>query len=277
VCDGGAVADRVVIDLDGVVWRGHTLLPGADAAVSRLLDAGVQVVFCTNYAHAPWVKARELEDLGVPAAPVVTSAEAAAAACGSGASVLVLGEASLAACLGEAGLEVLDVWDLPEGEVPDVGAVVVGATPRWDRSRIGMAADAVRRGARFVATNDDPTYPVEGPGGPRLLPGNGALVAAIEAASGRTAEVAGKPHAPMAQLLVDRFGPVDVVVGDKPETDGLLAERLDAAFALVLSGVTGPEHLPVTPAPDLIGADLAEVVEQLLAGEPLRGGPADRR
>ena len=254
------------IDLDGVVWRGDRLLAGSAAAIGALLEAGERVVFCTNHAHGPEVKERQLEVLGVPAAPVVTSAEAAAAACVTGSTVLAMGERSIVECLAGHGLEVQDVWELPEGEVPKVDTVVVGACPNWDRSRVGMVADAVRGGATFLATNDDPTYPVTGPVGPRLLPGNGALVAAVATAAGVAAQVTGKPHAPMAELLVARHGPVDVVVGDKPETDGLLAERLGARFGLVLSGVTSAEHLPVVPDPWHVAADLAALVEAHLSG-----------
>lgn len=254
----------VVIDLDGVVWRGTELLPGADAAVARLLEAGVEVVFCTNHANSPQVKLGQLEQMGVPLAPVVTSAEAAAASCKAGGTVLAMGDPSLLECLGEHELTVIDVWSLPDGTVPTVDAVVVGACPRWDRSRVGMVADAVRAGARFLATNDDPTYPVTGPQGPRLLPGNGALVAAVATTSGISAEVTGKPYAPMADLLVGRHGEVRMVIGDKPETDGALAARLGARFGLVLTGVTSAGDLPVVPEPWIVAADLAELVDRYL-------------
>ncbi len=249
-----------VLDLDGVVWRGDRLLEGSDIAVKALIAGGHSVIACTNHAQSPSVKEAALARLGVPPIPVVTSAEAAAARCPSGASVLVLGDESLVHVLATSGLDAIDVFDLPDGEVPDVDAVVVGGTHRWDRSRVGMASDAVRAGALLLATNDDPTYPVTGPNGDRLLPGNGALVAAVSAASGRTAEVTGKPHNAMAELLEDRFGRIDVVVGDKAETDGELAVRLGARFGLVLSGVTSGEHLPVAPRPTWVAADLAALV-----------------
>jgi glycerol-1-phosphatase len=250
------------IDLDGVVWRGSAVLPRSAEAVERLLAAGEQVVFCTNHAHAPSVKERQLAELGVPLAPVVTSAEAAARRCGDG-PALVMGDPSLGEYLLGAGVDVVDVWALPDGDVAPAATVVVGATSRWDRSRVGMVADAVRAGALFLATNDDPTYPVHG----RLLPGNGALVAAVETASGCRAEVTGKPYAPMAELLVERFGPIDVVVGDKAETDGGLAHRLGARFGLVLSGVTAAEDVPLSPSPWLVEEDLASLVDRHL-GSP---------
>jgi len=258
------------IDLDGVVWRGETLVPGSDQAVRRLLDAGHRVVFCTNHAQSPAKKAAELAAMGVPDCPVVTSAEAAASACLPGQRVLAMGDPTLVQVFADAGLGVVDVFDVPDGHpVDDVDVVVVGACPNWDRSRVGMAADAVRAGARFLATNDDPTYPVTGPVGRRLLPGNGALVAAVATASGRDAEVTGKPHRATASLLVERYGPVDVVVGDKPETDGGLAVTLGARFGLVLSGVTSSAHLPVEPTPWKVGEDLAALVDAVLAGAGL--------
>ncbi len=97
-----------------------------------------------------------------------------------------------------------------------------------------------------------------------LLPGAGALVAFIATASGRRPEVAGKPQAPMAALVKERYGRLSVVAGDRPDTDGLFAMTTAAKFALVLSGVTRQSDLPVKPVPDLVGADLLSVVEQFL-------------
>jgi HAD superfamily hydrolase (TIGR01450 family) len=265
-----------VLDMDGVLWRGTHLIAGSDVAVRQLMDAGHRVVCCTNHARSPESKEELLERLGVPRCPVVTSAESAAARCVVGERVLVLGDPTLVECLRGYGLDAVDVTEVPDGAaVPGVDAVVVGATDRWDRSRIGMVADAVRAGARFLATNDDPTYPSSGVEGTRLLPGNGALVAAVATTAGRGPEVTGKPYGPMADLLNARFGPVDVVVGDKPETDGALAVQLAARFALVLSGVTEVRHLPVVPAPWKVADDLATLVEHALV-EAAGAGAAPR-
>jgi HAD superfamily hydrolase (TIGR01450 family) len=255
-----------VLDLDGVVWRGDELLPGAAGAVERLLAGGHQVVACTNWAQSPAHKRAALDRMGVADFPVVTSAEAAASRCGPGDRVLALGDRTMVEVLRGAGLDTVDVAELPDGgPVGPVDTVVVGACSTWDRSRVGMVADAVRSGARFLATNDDATFPTSGPSGPRLLPGNGALVAAISVASGVVPEVAGKPHGAMARLLEARFGAVDVVVGDRPDTDGGLAVELGAAFGLVLSGVTTAAHLPVRPAPAWVAADLAALVDSALS------------
>ena len=255
-----------VLDLDGVVWRGDELVPGAAAAVDALLGAGHQVVACTNWAQSPAHKRAALDRLGVAEFPVVTSAEAAASRCGPDDRVLVLGDPTLGDVLRGAGLEVVDVFGLPDGApVGAVDVVVVGACSEWDRSRVGMVADALRAGARFVATNDDATFPTSGPYGARLLPGNGALVAAVAVASGVAPEVAGKPHSAMARLLESRYGTVDVVVGDRPDTDGGLAVELGARFGLVLSGITTSEDLPVEPAPAWVADDLASLVDAALS------------
>jgi len=110
-----------------------------------------------------------------------------------------------------------------------------------------------------VATNGDPTYP--GPHG--LLPGNGALVAAVATASERSAEVAGKPYPPMVDLVRDRFGPHGVMVGDRPSTDGALARALGWPFVLVTSDASATE-LP-DPAPDAIAPSLLAAVDDIVA------------
>ena len=136
-------------------------------------------------------------------------------------------------------------------------AVVVGWHREFDFQGLARAADAVRAGARLIGTNEDATFPT--PDG--LLPGAGALLAAVAYASGATAEVAGKPHAPMRRLVAERVGSVAVVVGDRPSTDGALARALGAQFALVLSGVTDERDLDgLTPTPDSVAPDLASLV-----------------
>jgi 4-nitrophenyl phosphatase len=112
-------------------------------------------------------------------------------------------------------------------------------------------------GARLIGTNDDPTYPT--PDGP--IPGGGSLLAAVAVAGGAEAVVAGKPHQPVAELIEERFGYVDTLVGDRPSTDGKLAQRLGARFILVFSGVTAEDDLPVDPEPDQTAPDLASVVD----------------
>ena len=135
-----------------------------------------------------------------------------------------------------------------------VDAVVVGFHRDFDFDGLTRAADAARAGALFVATNLDPTYPIAG----GVVPGAGALVAAVSTAAGRVAEVAGKPEMPMVDLVRSRYGKPGVVVGDRPSTDGAFAVALGWPFALVMSGVAGSaggEPVP-DPPPPFVAADL---------------------
>ena len=270
---GAASGERPVVccDLDGVVWRGEAPVPGSAEAIARLRGAGVRVAFVSNNSNDT-VEAvlAKLHGAGVPAVPdeVVTSALAAAALLADdlapGSRVLACAGPGVVAALTKAGFDVVS-------SAP-ADAVVVGFHREFDYDRLTRASACVRDGARYVATNLDATYPV--PGG--LIPGAGALVAAVTAASGRTPEVAGKPF-PATVALVRRLGPVGVVVGDRPSTDGALAAALGWPFALVLSGVTGVPAPPggeavPSPEPPFVGPDLAGVVPALI--DALRGRAA---
>ena len=129
--------------------------------------------------------------------------------------------------------------------------------------RLRVASDAVRRGARLIATNDDATYPT--PDGP--IPGGGAIVASVAVAAGTTPMVAGKPHQPMASLVRERCGPgfsseTAIMVGDRWSTDGLFAAALGCPFVLVRTGVTPPSTDPGgDPALDVV--DLPAVADWL--------------
>jgi 4-nitrophenyl phosphatase len=245
-----------VLDLDGVVWLAGTAIPGSPDAVRRLHDAGETVAFVTNNSGptlSQYVAMLARTGIEVDEGELVTSAQAAASLLERGSQAAVIGGPGLLEAVEARGVVVVPPDDHPQ-------AVVVGRSLELDFGILAAGASAIRAGARFLATNTDATFPT----GHGLEPGAGALVAYLEVGSGRKAEVAGKPHQPAADLLRDRFGPAGVVVGDRPDTDGTFAELVGAPFALVLSGVTGPGDLPVSPAPDTIEADLAAVVAKRL-------------
>jgi glycerol 3-phosphatase-2 len=245
-----------VLDLDGVVWLGGTPIPGAPEAVRRLHDAGETVAFVTNNSGPTLTEyVAKLGGAGIEADPdeLVTSAQAAASLLEPGSRAAVVGGPGVHEALTARGVIVVQATDQP-------AAVVVGRSLLLDFGDLAAAAAAIRDGARFVATNTDATYPT--PDG--LEPGAGALVAYLEVGSGRKAEAAGKPHQPAADLLRSRFGPAGLVVGDRPDTDGRFAALVGAPFALVLSGVTRPEDLPVSPTPALVEANLLAVVRARL-------------
>ena len=138
----------------------------------------------------------------------------------------------------------------------------------WTRSftfdAVSAAATAVRAGARLIGTNEDPTLPT--PDG--LVPGAGALLAAVVTAAGTAPEVAGKPHRPTADAIngLVGAGELRVMVGDRPATDGELAAQLGIPFALVLSGVTRPGHVPADADAAVVAPDLLRLVREALDG-----------
>jgi glycerol 3-phosphatase-2 len=258
----GAAGHLVCCDLDGVVWRGETPIAGSAGAVEELRVAGWRVVFTTNNSSLRIVDYVErLARVGVPADPddICTSAQAAAAVISSG----VTEGAAVLAYAGPGVVEALEAAGLRVVSRGPVDAVVVGFHRDFDFDGLTRAADAARGGARFVATNLDPTYPIDG----GVIPGAGALAAAVSTAAGREPEVAGKPAMPMADLVRSRYGNAGIVVGDRPTTDGAFAAALGWPFALVLSGVAGSaggEPVP-DPPPPFVAADLARLVPLVLA------------
>jgi len=260
------VGGVIVCDLDGVVWRGEASIAGSAAAIGTLRAAGARIAFLTNNSsQRVGDVVGKLARAGISAAPdsVLSSAQAAAALLAAevspGARVLVCAGAGVTEAVAAAGFTpIANDRDL---DAP-VAAVVCGFHREFDFARLDRAATAVRAGARFVATNLDPTYPGEH----HVLPGAGSLVAAIATASGTRPEVAGKPFAPTVALVRGRLGPDGVMVGDRPSTDGKLADALGWPFAMVLSGIGGhdPDEPIPEPAPALVGADLQTLVPGLL-------------
>ncbi|HEX3795007.1 MAG TPA: HAD-IIA family hydrolase [Acidimicrobiales bacterium] len=248
-----------VIDLDGVIWLTGQPIDGVAEAVTSLREAGVRVLFATNNS-APTreqLHAR-MANCGITTSDddLLSSADVAAHMLSPGSSALVLADDGVREALSRRGVTVV--------EAGPADAVVVGWTKGFTFDAIGLAAGTVRAGARLIGTNEDPTHPT--PDG--LLPGAGALLAAVATAAETTPEVAGKPHRPTADAILARATDLRVMVGDRPSTDGVLAEQLEIPFALVLSGVTGPDGIPSDPAPDHVSVDLATLVRTVL-GQPV--------
>jgi len=242
-----------LLDLDGVVWLGERPIAGSPEAIARLRARRERVVFITNNSNDTVASyLAKLERCGVPATAddLITSAQAAARLVEPHETALVCGGPGVAEALRERGVRT--VRDGP------ADAVVVGWHRDFDFERMHAAFVAVRDGARLIGTNDDATYPT--PDGP--LPGGGAMVAAVSYAAGVPATFAGKPFAPIVELLHERVADAAVVVGDRPSTDGLLARRLGVPFALVLSGVTPGDGPALEPRPERVAPDLATLVDQ---------------
>lgn len=246
----------VVCDLDGVVYRGRTATPGAKEALERLAEAGVVPYFVTNNsAGEPWaVREKLAQVVGYRAGEdrIITSALVAAGMIESG-PVLIVGESGVESAVTEAGY---DITDAPE----EAATVVVGLDRHLDYDRVARAADAVRRGARLIVTNRDPTFPVE----EGLLPGAGACAAAVEVAAGVTGVTAGKPTTGMRTLIESRIPDGTIwMIGDRVDTDIALASGPRWRSILVMTGVTASTD-GIEPKPDHVVADLPVAVDLIL-------------
>ncbi len=250
-----AVIEPWVLDLDGVIWLGDEPIPGAAAAVERLQSAGADVLFVTNMSRlTEGEQEAKLAGHGIDATgSVLTSAMAAGGLVSPGDRVVVVGGPGIDEAVGKRGGSVVR-----EGPAE---LVIVGIDPGFDYDELGRAMLAVRGGARLVGTNHDPTYPTAD----GLKPGGGAIVAAIATAAEVAPTYAGKPHSTAATLVRERLGRRGLMVGDRPDSDGLFAVELGYDFGLVLSGVTSADDLPVDPVPAVVADDLASLVDQRLA------------
>ncbi len=247
-----------IFDLDGVLWLGGDPIDGSADAVAAVRGAGHRALFLTNNSSRSVSDlVDKLTGMGIEADPeeVISSARAAASLLEAGTTALVCAGEGVREALGERGVKAV-----AEG---DADAVVVGWHREFDFDRLTAAYRAVMAGARLIGTNDDATYP--SPEG--SIPGGGAILASVVAATGVDAEVAGKPHEPMAELVRRRLGDdLDgaVLVGDRPSTDGLMARRLGVDFALVLTGVTDADNVPDDPPPEHVADDLSQLVQRLI-------------
>jgi phosphoglycolate/pyridoxal phosphate phosphatase family enzyme len=255
-----------IFDMDGVVYRGSILMPHAKETIERLRRAGWQVFFATNNSTATREEyVQRLDQLGVggDAEHVVTSAYATAHYLErldpAPSDVFVVGANGLREEIRAAGINVRDASSLPGIEPPDAAAadgvdpgamrryltsvalpppadtVVVGLDLHVTYAKIAEAQRSVLAGARFICSNRDRAYPVEG----RLLPGAGSIVAAIEVATGRTAICIGKPEPFLFEEVLRRAGERDaIVVGDSTDYDMVAAHRVGARGVLILTGLT---------------------------------------
>jgi NagD protein len=244
-----------VIDLDGVIWLTGHPIERVDQAVEALRAAGIRTLFATNNSAPTRAELHtRLENCGITAADadLLTSADVAAEMLPTGSTALVLADEGVREALTTRGIAMV--------EAGPADAVVVGWTKDFTFDSIAEAARTVRAGARLIGTNEDPTHPT--PHG--LVPGCGALLAAVATAAETTPEVAGKPHVPTATAIRARAHDLSMMVGDRPSTDGALAQQLGIPFALVLSGVTDAGSVPTNPAPDAVAPDLAALVQTIL-------------
>jgi glycerol 3-phosphatase-2 len=277
------VYDAALLDLDGVVYVGRHAVPHAAEVLEAARGRGMHLAFVTNNAaRTPGTVAAHLTELGIPARAdeVATSAQAAARLVAElvppGCAVLVVGGEGLDEALREHGL--YPVRSLEQ----DPKAVVQGYHPTVDWEQLAEGAYAVARGLPWVASNMDLTIPTAR----GIAPGNGTLVAAIQAATGVRPLVAGKPELPLHREATERAGARrPLVVGDRLDTDIEGAVRAGTDSLLVFTGVTtpsllllaGPEARPSYLAPDLRGLlEPAPSLQEARPGEWRCGGWTSR-
>ena len=251
--------DCIVMDCDGVVWQGDTLLPGVRESIALLRESGKRLVFVTNNSNKSrreYVHKFEKLGISVEKEEVFSAAFAAAAYLktqGMKKKAYVVGGRGVVDELNEMQIEVdpgvfnavkcteADWEELIVDE--DVGAVIVGQDVAFTYAKLAYASLAIQRGATFVATNPDAGDAI----GPGLMPGAGAIVAAVEKASGVAPEMyAGKPSAFLLELLKGNY--VDMartlVVGDRLDTDVAFGKAGGAGVTvLTLSGVSTLEDV----------------------------------
>lgn len=249
--------DVVLFDLDGTVYRGGELVPGALEAIQQVHGRGVPVRYVTNNASKPdQAVVDHLIGLGLKAerSEVSTSAQAGAAVLAeklpAGSRVLVVGSAALESEVDRLGL-------VPVSEFADEPvAVVQGLSTELGYRDFAEACLAIRDGALWVACNADRTLPTER----GLMPGNGALVELLRAATDQDPLVAGKPERPLLDRAVSSAGADrPLMVGDRLDTDIAGAVKAGMPSLMVLTGVNTPRHLlEAAPGerPSSVAADL---------------------
>ena len=253
--------DQVILDLDGCVWLGPDPIPGSVEAITALRESDKRIAFVTNDPrHALEDHVRKLWRIGVQASLAdVVSAGAAMqhllAETRRGRTAFVIGTEPFHRHVADAGCRVLNGTDLASrAEV-----VVVAGTEHLVYEDLRDAVLALRRGADFLATSRDPTYPM--PDG--LWPGTGAVVAAVEVGSGRVAAIVGKPEPQLFHTALDRLGEGrTLVVGDRLDADIAAAAKAGLDSALVLTGGTTAEEASAAedPKPTVVRDSLAELV-----------------
>lgn len=234
----------LLIDLDGTVCLGESLIAGAAAAVGELRRRGHPILFASNTLEHAGDFAARLSRQGIPTSPdeilhVPWVLAGYLRQHAPDAAVFAIGERSL--------IEQLEPHFRISQNPEEIGVVVASSDLAFDFNKLNTAFQALRRGARFIATNLDPTWP--GPNGE--IPDAGAVIGALEGCSGRRLEaVVGKPSAYFGESALQRLGlsPRETwVVGDSLTSDITMGRELGMTTVIVLTGVTHATDLAASP------------------------------
>jgi 4-nitrophenyl phosphatase len=263
----------LIIDMDGVLWHGDQALAGLVEFFQLLRDKQLPFILATNNAGMTQDEyVAKLARMGVTVAPseILTSSMATALYLAQSHNpaetrVFVIGAEGARRPLLEKGFTLTDLYEINTPEKPNAGAdiVVCGLDKNLSWDKLATATLNIRAGAKFVGTNADVTLPTER----GITHGNGAILAAIQAATDVAPIVVGKPEPIMYQQAIALLG-VDasqvVAIGDRLNTDILGAVNSGIRSLLVLTGISTREELATLDyAPTWILQDIQEVTEQL--------------
>lgn len=256
----------IILDLDGVIIRGKTVIPGAREAIKTLEKNGHRVVYLTNNstrARERIVKLLEGFGLYISESNIFTSSYLTALYLSERASkdarIFIVGEEGIVWELQRMGFKNL-FWSNYE---PPIDYVIVGMDRNFTFQKLTNAQQAIINGAGFIATNIDVNFPVED----GIIPGGGSIVKAVEVASGVKPVVIGKPETLGLKLILEELGRIDpkdvILIGDRVETDIVAGKNLGCKTGIVLSGITSKEVLEGLPEnfkPDIWGENLLTLV-----------------
>jgi 4-nitrophenyl phosphatase len=249
---------HLIVDMDGVLWRGDEPMEGLQAFFATLRKRDIGFILATNNSsRTPEQYTAKLARFGIEVSEdrILTSSQVAAAYLASqaapGARVYAIGGEGVRRALEQQGFELAE---------QEADYVVVGWDTHLTWHKLATAALLIHRGAGFIGTNPDTSYPTErGP-----VPGNGAQLAALEVATGIAPVVTGKPEPPMYEEAMRRMGAQPetmAVVGDRLDTDIAGGVRLGLTTVLVLSGIATEAELAESPVrPDVVCADISDLI-----------------
>lgn len=254
-----ATIQALILDMDGVLWRGNEPIGDLPSIFARIKQIGWKIIFATNNGSRTIQQYLDLlSSFGLMIEPwqVISSSTAAVEYLGNnypkGGPVYIIGEQGI--------IEACEAHGFFQSESGAL-AVIVGIDRQLTYDKLKRATLLIRSGVPFIGTNPDKTFPT--PIG--LIPGAGALLAAVQAATGVSPVIVGKPEPAMYQIALQRLNlPATnvLVVGDRPETDIAGAQSIGCRTALVLSGVTTADQANTwQPAPDIIANNLTSLLE----------------
>ncbi|WP_420642782.1 HAD-IIA family hydrolase [Candidatus Leptofilum sp.] len=263
---------NLILDMDGVLWRGETPMPGLADFFKTLRAHGIQFVLATNNASkTPQQYVAKLAKFGVPVdeEQIFTSAEATgdylAQTYPTGAKAFVVGDVGLQTAVQNRGFQLLGVEEVMGGETAVF--VVAGFNPNATYPQMAAGALLIHKGADFIGSNPDLTFPSEyGP-----LPGAGSFLAFLQAGTGVKPTVIGKPGPLIFKMAMEKLGGTPqntAMVGDRLETDIAGGKAAGIQTILVLSGISQRDDIAQANGlqPDFIFADIREIANQIANG-----------